>query len=64
MLHSAFMDDDTHEDFSFLHIAAATANVISYLRDKKQIDGGTKDERSAEDERSKQDGGKLPIVSR
>ena len=53
---------DEEEELSFLTLAAVTANVVRYLLDKKQIDGGAEDQRSAEDDRSKQESRKLPII--
>ncbi len=53
---------DEDEEFSFLALAAVTANVVRYLLDKKQVDGGAEDQRSAENERCKQESGKLPII--
>jgi hypothetical protein len=55
-------DVDNEDELSFLHIAAATANVIQYLRNKKQIDGGAEDQRKAENDGSKQESSKLPII--
>lgn len=56
------MEGADDEELSFLTLAAATANVVRYLLDKKQINGGTEDQRRAEDERSKQESRKLPII--
>lgn len=53
---------DNDEQLSFIHIATATANVVRFLFDKKQEDGETEDKRRAEDERSKQESRKLPII--
>jgi hypothetical protein len=54
--------DDEEDTLSFLTLAAVTANVVRYLLDKKEVDGETEDKRRAEDERSKQESRKLPII--
>jgi len=56
------MEGDDDDTLSFLTLAAVTANVVRYLRNKKQVDGGAEDQRSAEDERGKQESSKLPII--
>ena len=50
-----------NDELSFLHIAAATANVVRYLREK-QISGADEDQRTADKNDKENSRRKLAVI--